>query len=93
MSIKASQAKTPETKVKHQVIDHSPLFGRSNLILMALGLFIIAAGMFLMAGGKNTDPNVFDYRQVYSTTRVTVAPVLIVIGLALEIYAIFKKTA
>jgi hypothetical protein len=93
MSLKASQAKTPETKVKHQVIDHSPLFGRANLILMAVGLFIIAAGMFLMAGGKNTDPNVFDYKQVYSTTRVTVAPILIVLGLVIEVYAIFKKNA
>ncbi|MFX9081322.1 DUF3098 domain-containing protein [Acinetobacter baumannii] len=44
-----------------------------------------------MSGGKNTDPNVFDTNQVYSTTRITVAPIVIVIGLLIEVYAIFKK--
>ncbi len=44
-----------------------------------------------MSGGKNTDPNVFDKNVVYSTTRITVAPILIILGLVIEIYAIFKK--
>jgi len=47
--------------------------------------------MFLMSGGKTTDPNVFDNNEVYSTTRITVAPILILFGFVVEIYAIFKK--
>ena len=59
---------------------------------MVVGALIIAAGMLLMAGGKSTDPNVFDYKQVYSTTRITIAPILIVAGLAIEVFAIFKRS-
>lgn len=58
---------------------------------MAIGLAVIAIGMFLMAGGRSDDPKVFDPKQVYSTTRITVAPVLILAGLVIEIYAIFRK--
>lgn len=58
---------------------------------MLAGLIVIAIGMFLMAGGASKDPNVFDKDAVYSKTRITVAPILIMIGLVVEIYAIFRK--
>jgi hypothetical protein len=45
-----------------------------------------------MSGGKsNTDPTVFNKAAVYSTTRITIAPILILLGLVIEIFAIFKK--
>lgn len=67
------------------------MFGKSNLMWMLLGAVVIAIGMFLMAGGKSADPNVFDAKEVYSTTRITIAPILILLGLAIEVYAIFRK--
>lgn len=67
------------------------LFVKENYTWMIIGAIVIALGMFLMSGGKNTDPNVFDTNQVYSATRITVAPIVIVIGLLIEVYAIFKK--
>lgn len=67
------------------------VFSKDNYTWMAIGLAVIAIGMFLMAGGRSDDPKVFDPKQVYSTTRVTVAPVLILAGLVIEIYAIFRK--
>jgi uncharacterized membrane protein len=79
------------TKRAVQVVDHAPLFNKTNYILMIIGVVVIALGMILMAGGKSADPNVFDPKQVYSTTRITVAPLLIILGLVIEIYAIFKK--
>ena len=69
----------------------SSLFEKQNLWLMLLGVAVIAVGMLLMVGGKSKDPNVFNYDEVYSTLRISVAPVLIIIGLGIEIYAIFKK--
>lgn len=69
----------------------SPLFARENFTWMLVGGAIIALGFFLMSGGKSNDPNVFDTNEVYSTTRITIAPILIVLGLIVEIYAIFKK--
>jgi len=68
------------------------LFGKENYLLMLAGAVIIALGMILMSGGKsNTDPNVFNAEAVYSFRRITLAPVLIIAGLVIEIYAIFKK--
>ena len=67
------------------------LFTKDNYIWMIAGAVIIAFGMVLMSGGKNENPNIFDTNVVYSTTRVTVAPILIVAGLLIEVYAIFKK--
>ncbi len=67
------------------------LFGKENYIYMIAGVVVIALGMLLMAGGKSSDPAVFDQKEVYSTTRITIAPILILAGLGLEIFAIFKK--
>ena len=47
--------------------------------------------MFLMAGGKSDDPNVFNPKEVYGTTRITIAPILILASLVIMIYAIFKQ--
>ena len=70
----------------------APLFTNQNYLWMIIGGVTIALGMFLMSGGKNADLNTFDTNQVYSTTRITVAPILIVLGLLIEIFAIFKKS-
>lgn len=68
-----------------------PLFGKENYMWMLIGAVIVLAGIFLMVGGKNTDPNVFNKDEVYSKMRITVAPILILGGLVVEIFAIFKK--
>jgi len=67
------------------------MFNKENYKWMLIGIVVIALGMFLMAGGKSTDPRVFDKDAVYSTTRITVAPLLILAGLVIEIFAIFRK--
>ena len=69
----------------------TPLFAKDNLVWMLIGAVIVALGFILMSGGKSTDPRVFDTKEVYSTTRITIAPILIVAGIIVEIYAIFKK--
>ena len=72
-------------------IDKSTMFTRENYLWMAVGLVIIALGMILMGGGKSPDPTVFDQKEVYSARRITVAPILIIIGLGIEIFAVFKR--
>ena len=69
----------------------TPLFSKEDFIWMLVGGLVIALGMFLMSGGKSEDPTVFSTKEVYSSTRITVAPILIVVGLLIEVYAIFKK--
>jgi hypothetical membrane protein len=72
--------------------NYKALFGKDNYRWMAIGLGLILLGLLLMIGGKSKDPNVFDTNQVYSFRRITVAPILILAGLALEIVGIFKKS-
>jgi len=67
------------------------LFGKENYVWIIAGIAIIALGLILMAGGNSNDPNVFETKEVYSKTRITVAPILILLGLAVEIFAIFRK--
>lgn len=68
------------------------IFNKENYLWMLAGVVLIAIGMFLMSGGKsNVNPAVFDKEAVYSPTRITIAPILILAGLVLEIFAIFKK--
>jgi hypothetical protein len=68
------------------------LFTKKNFWWMMGGIVLIAVGMFLMSGGQsNTDPAVFNKEAVYSPLRITVAPILILAGLVVEVIAIFKK--
>ncbi len=59
-------------------------------MLVLAGLALIALGFFLMAGGGSEDPNVFN-EEIFSTRRITVAPIVILLGFAVEIFAIMKK--
>lgn len=78
--------------VRKQAAPIPALFTKDNYKWMVIGGAIIILGMILMSGGKNQDPNSFDPKVVYSTTRITIAPILIIAGLLVEIYAIFRKT-
>jgi hypothetical protein len=59
---------------------------------MLIGAALILVGMLLMSGGKSADPNVFNVNEVYSFRRITLAPIVIITGFIVEIYAIFKKS-
>ena len=58
---------------------------------MGIGAVVMLLGLALMSGGKSSDPNVFNPKEVYSFRRITIAPILIVLGLMVEVYAIMKK--
>lgn len=66
------------------------LFGRENFKFVFIGLGLITLGMILMSGGGMPSPDVWDESLIYSHTRITIAPMLIIAGLVVEIYAIFK---
>jgi hypothetical protein len=67
------------------------LFGKENFKWMLIGVGVLILGFVLMAGGGSEDPNVFNADEVYSTRRITIAPIIILLGLAIEIYAIFRQ--
>jgi hypothetical protein len=83
-----SKKETAATKETHS--SRAPLFDKINLLWMLGGVGVMILGFILMAGGKSDDPNVFNPDEVYSTTRITIAPILILAGLVVLIYSIFR---
>jgi len=75
---------------KKQTIPN-PLFGKENFTWMLIGLIVMSIGFFIMAGGKSADPTKFNDNEIYSFTRITLAPFLIIAGFVIEIFAIMKK--
>ena len=67
------------------------LFSKDNYKLMLVGVIVLALGFILMVGGKSPDPKVFNDAEIYSVTRITIAPILILIGFIIEIFAIMKQ--
>ena len=65
--------------------------GKENLRLLMIGFLIIVVGFVLMIGGNSTDPNVFN-KEIFNFQRITLAPIVIMIGFIFEIYAIMKKS-
>ena len=65
------------------------VFGKKNYQLMLLGLTFITLGFFLMSGGGSEDPNIFN-DEIYNFRRIRVAPILVVFGFIIEVYAIMK---
>ncbi len=67
------------------------LFTRMNYYIMIAGLAFITIGFFLMIGGGSDDPTTFN-EAIFNTKRLTVAPLLLLIGYALQFFAIFYKS-
>tara|TARA_B100000809_G_scaffold266571_1_gene329981 strand:- start:9046 stop:9309 length:264 start_codon:yes stop_codon:yes gene_type:complete len=63
------------------------IFHRKNYKFMLIGIAFITLGFILMAGGGSDDPAVFN-PEIYSWRRIRLAPTLILIGFAIEMYAI-----
>ncbi|MDX1479641.1 MAG: DUF3098 domain-containing protein [Saprospiraceae bacterium] len=67
------------------------IFDWQNYRLMLIGIGLIALGMLLMSGGSMPSPDVWDDSIIYSFRRTVLAPICIVAGLLVEVYAIFKN--
>ena len=56
------------------------VFGKKNYIAIAIGFFFVLLGFILMSGGKSDDPNIFNGEEVFSSTRITLAPFTVLLG-------------
>ena len=65
-------------------------FGKKSYTLLLIGIAFIALGFILMVGGGSEDPNEFN-PEIFNFQRITLAPILILIGYVIEIFAIMKK--
>lgn len=63
------------------------IFEKKNYLFMFIGIGFIILGYLLMAGGGSDDPNIFN-PEIYNWRRIRLAPTLVLIGLAIQVYAI-----
>ncbi len=74
-----------------EAIAHPLIFGKQTYIWLGGGFLLIVLGFLLMTGGRGEDPTVFDETVIYSWRKITLAPIIILSGLCVVTYAIFKK--
>ncbi len=66
------------------------VFERKNYKFMLIGIAFIVLGFILMTGGGSDDPNVFN-PAIYNWQRIRLAPAMVLLGFAIEVYAILLK--
>jgi len=66
------------------------VFEKKGYIILLIGLAFIIVGFVLMSGGGSDDPAVFN-PEIFSFRRITLAPLVVMTGFAIEIYAIMRK--
>ncbi len=67
------------------------VFGKDNYIFIISGVIVTLIGFILMIGGGSDDPNVFNEEELFSKTRITIAPLMVIAGYGIVIYGIMKK--
>ena len=73
--------------MKNKTSKRPPLFRKVNYILMIVGVVILAIGYICLRGGGAESPNEFS-DAIFDTRRLVVAPILMLAGLVIEIFAI-----
>jgi len=76
-------AAKPAPKASADISPASFVFDKSNYTWLIISIAVVAFGFFLMAG--TTD--------IYSSTKIVVAPLTVLAGFGLGFYAILKKPA
>ena len=84
----ATKSSSPLPPVAKKINEFA--FGKENYRLLFIGLAFIAVGFVLMIGGGSSDPNVFN-PAIFDFQRITLAPILVLTGYVIEIFAIMKK--
>lgn len=85
MAQKVTKPVTP-FKTQPAPVNNTPvnfIFDKANYTVFIIAIAVVALGFFLMSG--TTD--------IYSTTKIVVAPVVVLIGFGIGFYAILRKPA
>jgi hypothetical protein len=67
-------------------------FAKENYIMLIVGVLTVALGYILMTGGGSEDPNVFNADEIFSFRRITLAPIVILAGFVIVLFAIMRKS-
>lgn len=64
---------------------------KKNIYYILIGLAFMVVGYLLMSGGGTDDPSVFPEKALFSFRRITLAPILVLVGMAIEVVAIMYR--
>ncbi len=67
-------------------------FGRENYRILIIGVLIVVVGYLLMIGGGAENPDDFNADEIFSTRRITIAPITILAGFIVVLFGIMKKS-
>ena len=67
-------------------------FERRNYLFFLLGIALLVVGYLLMSGGGVEDPNEFS-EAIFSTRRITLAPLTVMAGYGVIFYSILRRFA
>ena len=67
-------------------------FGKENYRILIIGVVIVVIGYLLMIGGGSDDPAKFNADEIFSTRRITIAPIVILAGFVVVLFGIMKKS-
>ena len=62
-----------------------------NYRFIIAGVVLVVIGFVLMSGGKAESIHEFHYDEIFSSTRITVAPLTCLLGYAIVMFGILKK--
>ena len=72
-------------------MDRDFAFGKENFIWLGISIVFIIVGFVLMSGGGSPDGVSFN-PEIFNKQRIVIAPIIIMIGYCLLIFAILKKS-
>ena len=75
--------------MENNIDDKGMAMTPKGLRLLLAGFIVMVSGYILMTGGGSDDPQVFNYA-MFDFRRLVAAPVVIILGIVIEIVAIMK---
>lgn len=66
------------------------LFKKENYLIILSGVAVLMIGYLLMSGGAQK-PTEFKYEEIYSFRRITLAPIVVILGYVIVMIGILKK--
>ena len=75
--------------MENNIDDKGMAMTPKGLRLLLAGFIVMVSGYIFMTGGGSDDPQVFNYA-MFDFRRLVAAPVVIVLGIVIEIVAIMK---
>ena len=88
--VAASRSSETHEKSSSSANANPLVFGKETYKWLGLGIGLVVIGLLLMIGGFNENPNVWDESGIYGFRRTVLAPIVILAGLGVNVFALFK---